>query len=146
MKSGIDAIILDVAKIHLLRRVLAKARNIEAEKLENGLGLLKMTFPDLYQDPVVFGVNALTKLLIDHQIKLDEIARIYVGTKSAIDNSNSISSFLLKLTEQKFGENTLSEFDVVDFVFACIGGVDAIQNCIDIIHLNPTTKSNCRHN
>ena len=105
-----------------------------------------MTSPDLYQDHVIFGANALTKLIIDHQIKLDEIARIYFGTKSAIDNSNPISSFLLKLTEQKFGENTLSEFDVVDFVFACIGGVDAIQNCIDFIQLNPTIHSNCCHN
>ena len=81
MKLWIDAITLLATKLHLLSRVLAKARNIEAEKLESGLGLLKMTLPDLYQDPVVFGANALTKLLIDHQIKLDEIARIYVGTK-----------------------------------------------------------------
>ena len=43
--------------------------------------------------------------------------------------------------EQKFGENTLSEFDAVDFVFAGIGGVDAIQNCIDFIHLNSTKKA-----
>jgi len=141
MKTGIDAISFDVAKIHLPIRVLAKARNIESEKLEKGLGLLKMTLPDLHQDPVVFGANALTKLIVDHQIKLDEIARIYVGTESAIDNSKPISSFLLELIEQKFGENALSECDVVDFVFACISGVDALQNCIDFIQLNPSKKA-----
>jgi hydroxymethylglutaryl-CoA synthase len=43
--------------------------------------------------------------------------------------------------EQKFGENTLSECDVVDFTFACIGGVDAIQNCIDFVTLNPSKKA-----
>jgi hydroxymethylglutaryl-CoA synthase len=43
--------------------------------------------------------------------------------------------------EQKFGENTLSECDVVDFTFACIGGVDALQNCIDFVTLNPTKKA-----
>jgi hydroxymethylglutaryl-CoA synthase len=141
MKIGIDAIAYDVAKIHLPISILAKARNIESEKLEKGLGLLKMTLPDVHQDPVVFGANALTKLIIDHKIKLDEIARIYVGTESGIDNSKPISSFLLELMEQKFGENTLSECDVVDFVFACIGGVDAVQNCIDFIHSNPTKKA-----
>jgi hydroxymethylglutaryl-CoA synthase len=141
MKTGIDAISFDVAKIHLAINTLAKARNIETEKLEKGLGLLKMTLPDTHQDVVVFGANALTKLITNHNIKLNEIARIYVGTESAIDSSKPISSFLIALMEQKFGENTLSECDVVDFTFACIGGVDAMQNCIDFVTLNPTKKA-----
>ncbi len=141
MKIGIDCISFDVAKLHLPIHTLAKARNIEPEKLEKGLGLLKMTLPDVHQDTVVFGANALTKLLVENQIDLSEIARIYVGTESAIDSSKPISSFLIALMEQKFGENVLSECDVVDFTFACIGGVDAMQNCIDFVSLNPTKKA-----
>jgi hydroxymethylglutaryl-CoA synthase len=91
-----------------------------------------MTLPDVHQDTVVFGANALTKLIIDNKINLTEIARIYVGTESAIDNSKPIASFLINIIEDKFGENSLSECDVVDFTFACIGGVDALQNCIDV--------------
>ena len=141
MKFGIDAIAFDVAKIHLPIITLAKARNIDPEKLEKGLGLLKMTLPDAHQDTVVFGANALTKLILNSNINLEDIARIYVGTESAIDSSKPIASFLVALMEQKFGENTLSECDVVDFTFACIGGVDAMQNCIDFVRLNPTKKS-----
>ena len=141
MKIGIDCISFDVAKLHLPINTLAKARNIEPEKLEKGLGLLKMTLPDVHQDTVVFGANALTKLLVENRIDLSEIARIYVGTESAIDSSKPISSFLITLMEQKFGENALSECDVVDFTFACIGGVDAMQNCIDFVTLNPTKKA-----
>jgi hydroxymethylglutaryl-CoA synthase len=141
MKTGIDAISFDVAKIHLPIQTLAKARNIEPEKLEKGLGLIKMTLPDTHQDVVVFGANALTKLISQNNINLNEIARIYVGTESAIDSSKPISSFLIALMEQKFGANTLSECDVVDFTFACIGGVDAMQNCIDFVTLNPTKKA-----
>jgi hydroxymethylglutaryl-CoA synthase len=141
MKIGIDAITFDVAKIHLPIKTLAKARNIDPEKLEKGLGLLKMTLPDTHQDTVVFGANALTKLIIDHAIELKDIARIYVGTESAIDSSKPLGSFLVALMEQKFGQNTLSECDVVDFTFACIGGVDAMQNCIDYVKLNPTKKA-----
>lgn len=141
MKTGIDAIAFDVAKIHLPIKALANSRNIEAEKLEKGLGLLKMTLPDVHQDVVVFGANALTKLLIDNQINISEIARIYVGTESAIDSSKPISSFLIALMEQKFGENVLETCDVVDFTFACIGGVDALQNCLDFIRLNPDKKA-----
>ena len=141
MKIGIDAIAFDVAKIHLPIKTLANARNIDPEKLEKGLGLLKMTLPDTHQDTVVFGANALTKLILENQINLSEIARIYVGTESAIDSSKPIASFLVNLIEEKFGENTLSECDVVDFTFACIGGVDAMQNCIDFVTLNPTKKA-----
>ena len=141
MKIGIDAIAFDVAKIHLPIKTLAKARNIEPEKLEKGLGLLQMTLPDVHQDTVVFGANALTKLILDNKVNLAEISRIYVGTESAIDSSKPISSFLIALMEQKFGENILSECDVVDFTFACIGGVDALQNCIDFVTLNPTKKA-----
>ena len=141
MNPGIDAISFDVAKIHLPIQSLAKARNIEPEKLEKGLGLIKMTLPDAHQDTIVFGANALTKLILDNNIDLSEIARIYVGTESAIDSSKPISSFLIALMEQKFGEDSLAECDVVDFTFACIGGVDALQNCIDFITLNPSKKA-----
>lgn len=141
MKTGIDAIAFDVANIHLPIKTLATARNIEPEKLEKGLGLLKMTLPDLHQDAVVFGANALTKLILDHKINPNEISRIYVGTESAVDNSKPISSYLINLMEAKFGEDSLSQCDVVDFTFACIGGVDALQNCLDFIKLNPTKKA-----
>ena len=141
MKFGIDAIAFDIAKIHLSINSLAKARNIDPEKLEKGLGLLKMTLPDAHQDTVVFGANALTKLILNSNVNLEDIARIYFGTESAIDSSKPIASFLVALMEQKFGENTLSECDVVDFTFACIGGVDAMQNCIDFVRLNPTKKA-----
>jgi hydroxymethylglutaryl-CoA synthase len=141
MKIGIAAIAFDIAKIHLPISALANERKIEAEKLEKGLGLLKMTLPDVHQDVVVFGANALTKLILENNIDLSEIARIYVGTESSIDNSKPIASFLLALIEQKFGENTLSECDAVDFTFACIGGVDALHNCIDFVRFNPTKKA-----
>ena len=141
MKIGIDALTFDVAKIHLPITKLAKARNIDPEKLQKGLGLEKMTLPDLHQDVVVFGANALTKLILNYNIDLTEIARIYVGTESSIDSSKPVSSFLIALLEQKFGQNTLSQCDVVDFTFACIGGVDALQNCIDFVTLNPNKKA-----
>jgi len=141
MNIGIDAISFDVAKIHLPIKTLAKARLIDPEKLEKGLGLIQMTLPDVHQDVVVFGANATTKLILDHKVNLNEIARIYVGSESSIDNSKPIASFLLALLEQKFGENSLSACDAVDFTFACIGGVDALQNCVDFVRLNPDKKA-----
>ena len=51
-----------------------------------------MTLPDSHQDAVILEQITLTKLITDNAINLTEIARIYVGTESAIDNSK-ISSF-----------------------------------------------------
>jgi hydroxymethylglutaryl-CoA synthase len=79
---------------------LANARSIEPEKLEKGLA----TQNDIARCSrcCSFGANALTKLIVDHNIDLTDIARIYVGTESAIDSSKPISSFLVALMEQKF--------------------------------------------
>ncbi|AWI25176.1 hydroxymethylglutaryl-CoA synthase family protein [Flavobacterium pallidum] len=137
MTIGIDAMAFDVAKIHLPIKTLADVRGIEAGKLEKGLGLLKMTLPDAHQDTVVFGANALTKLFSQNHIEPKNIARIYVGTESSIDSSKPIASFLISLMEQQFGDNSFGHCDAVDFTFACIGGVDALQNCLDFIRLNP---------
>jgi len=140
MKTGIDAIAFDVAKLHLPIKILGGARNIEAEKLEKGLGLVKMTLPDVNQDTVVFGANAATRLIMENDLDLSDISRIYVGTESGIDNSKPIASFVSALLEQKFGEDALLGCDVVDFTFACIGAVDALHNCFDYIRLNPGKK------
>ncbi len=141
MTTGIDAIAYDIAKIHLPIRTLAEARNIDPDKLEKGLGLLKMTLPDAHQDTVVFGANALTRLITDNDLDPADIARVYVGTESGIDSSKPIGSFLVTLMEQKFGHNSFLECDTVDFTFACIGAVDALHNCIDYVRLNPTKKA-----
>lgn len=141
MKVGIEAIQFDVPKIYLPIEVLAQNRNIEPEKLTKGLGLQKMSFLDVNQDIITLGANALYKLIIQEKLNPSEIARIYVGTESGLDNSKPIASYLLQVTEQKLGTNTFQNCDAVDFTFACIGAVDALQNCVDYIRLNPTKKA-----
>jgi 3-hydroxy-3-methylglutaryl CoA synthase len=53
MKTGIDALSFDIAKLHLPIKLLLNFAILL--KIENGLGLLKMTLPDLHQDAVVLG-------------------------------------------------------------------------------------------
>jgi len=141
MKVGIDAIQFDIPKLFLPIETLAINRNIEADKLTKGLGLQKMSFLDVNQDVITLGANALVKLIEQENINLSEIAKIYVGTESGVDNSKPIASYLLNLIESKYGENSLKNCDVVDLTFACIGAVDALQVCVDFIRLNPTKKA-----
>jgi len=141
MKVGIDSITFDVPKIHLPIQTLAQNRNIEADKLIKGLGLHKMTFLDVHQDVVTLASNAVLKLIQQENIKPASISRIYVGTESGIDSSKPIGSYVLSNLETIFGEASFRNCDVLDITFACIGAVDALQNCLDYIRLNPTKKA-----
>ncbi|MQP24351.1 hydroxymethylglutaryl-CoA synthase [Flavobacterium sp. LMO8] len=141
MLVGIDAIQFSVPNLYLPIQTLATQRNIEPEKLTKGLGLQKMSFLDVNQDVVTLGTNAVLKLIEQEKINLNEIAKIYIGTESGIDNSKPVASYILSLIETKFGKSTLLNCDVVDLTFACIGAVDALQSCVDYIRLNPTKKA-----
>lgn len=141
MKVGIDSIAFDIPKIHLPIKTLAENRNIEPEKLIRGLGLHKMSFPDVHQDVVTFGANAVYKLIQNENLNPKDIARIYVGTESGVDSSKPIASYISSLLEQRFGEGTLRNCDTLDMTFACIGAVDALQTTLDFIRLNPEKKA-----
>lgn len=141
MKVGIDSISIDIPKIYLPIQTLALIRNIEPDKLIKGLGLQKMSFPDVHNDVVTFAANAVFKLLQQEQINPEEIARIYVGTESAVDSSKPIASYITSLLERHYGSGTFRKCDTLDMTFACIGAVDALQTTLDFIRLNPTKKA-----
>lgn len=141
MTVGIDAIQFDVPKLYLPIPELAEQRNIEPDKLTKGLGLQKMSILDVSQDVITLGANALLKLIQQEQLQLDEIAKIYVGTESGVDNSKPVASYIIELIEKKLGTKAFQHCDVVDLTFACIGAVDALQNCVDFIRLHPTKKA-----
>lgn len=141
MKVGIDSIAFDLPKIHLSIKNLAENRNIEPDKLIKGLGLQKMSFPDVHQDVITFATNAVYKLIIQENLQPSQISRIYVGSESGLDASKPIASYIIGLLEQQFGLGTFNHCDVVDMTFACIGAVDALQNNLDFIRLNPDKKA-----
>lgn len=141
MKVGIDSIAFDFSKLFLPITTLAKHRNLEAAKLTKGLGLHSMGFLDVHQDVVTLASNAALALFKQEALEPAEVHRIYVGSESGVDSSKPIGSYVLSLLETQFGYGSLSHCDVVDLTFACIGGVDALQNCLDYIRLNPTKKA-----
>lgn len=141
MKVGIDSIAFDIPKLHLPIKTLAENRNIEPDKLTKGLGIQKMSFPDVYQDVVTFGANAVYKLIKQENLNPKDIARIYVGTESGVDASKPIASYITSLLEQKLGAGSFNYCDTLDVTFACIGAIDALQNTLDFIRLNPDKKA-----
>jgi hydroxymethylglutaryl-CoA synthase len=141
MKAGIDSIAFDIPQLYVPITTLAENRNIEADKLIKGLGLHKMSFLDVHQDVVTMASNSALKLIRQENLNPKEINRIYVGTESGVDSSKPVASYVLSNLENVLGKESFLNCDVVDLTFACIGAIDALQNCLDYIRLNPTKKA-----
>jgi hydroxymethylglutaryl-CoA synthase len=141
MNVGIDSIAFDIPQLFLPITTLAENRNIEPEKLIKGLGLHKMSFPDVHQDVVTMASNAALKLIQQENLNPKEINRIYVGTESGVDSSKPVASYVVCNLESILGEASFRNCDVVDLTFACIGAIDALQNCLDYVRLNPSKKA-----
>jgi len=145
MTFGIEAASYYVPSLYLEIKELAENRGIDPAKLEKGLGLHKMGFPDVHEDAATFAAEALLKLIEDYQINPKEIARIYLGTESALDAAKPTASYAMQMAEEvlaaKFGERCFRNCDVADMTFACIGAVDALHNSLDFVRVNPDKKA-----
>lgn len=145
MGFGIEAASYYVPSLYLEIKDLAEKRGIEPAKLEKGLGLHKMGFPDIHEDAATFAAEALLKLIKDYNLNPKEISRIYLGTESAIDAAKPTASYAMQMAEKvletEFGERCFKNCDVVDMTFACIGAVDALHNSLDFVRVNPEKKA-----
>ena len=145
MNVGIDAIDFYLPKLSLTISELATARNIPPEKLEKGLGLKAMALTDIDEDAASMAANSLYQLIQNNEIDPHSIGRIYLGTESALDAAKPTVTYAIGAVEYKlenqFGIRCFKNCDVVDLTFACIGAIDALENCLDWIRLNPTRKA-----
>lgn len=144
MKFGIDAASIYLPNLYLPIQELAIRRNIEPEKLELGLGLKKMAVLDVHEDTATLAANSLLKLFLDYDLHPKDISRVYLGTESALDAAKPTATYAIQLVAEtlknKFGEEAFDHIDALDMTFACVGGVDALQNCLDFVRVNPEKK------
>tara|TARA_Y100000991_G_scaffold190260_1_gene156567 strand:- start:2756 stop:4201 length:1446 start_codon:yes stop_codon:yes gene_type:complete len=142
---GIDAIDFYVPPIGLKISDLAIARNIEPAKLEKGLGLKSMALMDVDEDAASMAANALYKLIANNNIDPKSVGRIYLGTESALDAAKPTATYAVGMVEEKLakqhGLRCFKNCDVVDMTFACVGAVDALENCIDWIKSSSERKA-----
>ncbi|MFY7787717.1 MAG: hydroxymethylglutaryl-CoA synthase family protein, partial [Thermoflexibacteraceae bacterium] len=81
--------------------------------------------------------NAVLKLLTTYNIKPETIGRLYIGTESGLDGAKPLATYVLEMLNQHYNDQhkTNKQFfgncDALDMTFACIGGVDALQNTLD---------------
>nr|WP_315029449.1 hydroxymethylglutaryl-CoA synthase [uncultured Chryseobacterium sp.] len=145
MSFGIEAAEFYVPGLYLEIKDLAEKRGIEPAKLEKGLGLHKMGLPDVHEDAATFAAEALLKLIKNYHINPKDIARVYLGTESALDAAKPTASYAVQMVEKvletEFGARSFKNCDVVDMTFACVGGVDALHNALDFVRVNPDKKA-----
>jgi len=132
---GIDDMALYVPSLYLPIRTIAAERGIPYEKLNRGLGLEHLAIPDVHEDAATMAANAVVEIIEKNNLDPNTIGRIYMGTESALDGSKPTATYVLEMLRRKYrgqyGKQCLLNCDVVDLTFACIGGVDALQNTLD---------------
>lgn len=132
---GIDDMAFYVPKLFLEISELAAARGIAPEKLKFGLGLEKMALPDVHEDAATMAAEAVFELFQKNELDPRRVGRLYLGTESALDGAKPTATYALDMVRQrlaaKHGADCFRHCDAVDLTFACIGAVDALQNCLD---------------
>lgn len=145
MKIGIDAIAYYVPQHYLPIEALAEARGIEYAKLNKGLGLTSMSFPDVDEDAATMGANAVLDLFKREALDPATVGRMYLGTESALDSAKPTATYIMDMVEKElateYGDRSLKNVDAVDMTFACIGAVDALENACLYVANNPYKKA-----
>ena len=132
---GIDDMSVYIPQLYLPIETLAEKRGLNYDKLSKGLGLLEMSVTDVREDAATMAANAVLDLIHKNDLEPNQIGRIYLGTESALDGAKPTATYVLDMLKDHFadayGPNCFLHCDVVDLTFACIGAVDALQNCLE---------------
>jgi hydroxymethylglutaryl-CoA synthase len=125
---GIDDLAIYVPKLYLDYKDFAKARGIDPQKLEYGIGIRKMAIADTNQDSACMAANACLKLMQGNDLHPDDIGRLYVATESSLDESKAMNSFVIGMLEQIYGEGSFEHAGGIECKFACVSGSYALYD------------------
>ena len=100
MYVGIDDLDIYVPKLYVDYTDFARARGIEPQKLEYGIGIRKMALVDANQDPACMASNACLRLIQKNDLQPDDIGRIYIATESGLDESKAMNSLVIGMLER----------------------------------------------
>ena len=128
MAAGIDDISIYIPRLYLDAADFAKARGLDPEKLERGLGIGQMAIVDTNQDPACLAANACLRVMQKNKLTPDEIGRLYVATESSFDESKAMNSYVIGMLEQVYGEDTFGHCGGIECKFACVSGSYALYD------------------
>ena len=128
MAAGIDNIGIYIPQLYLDASDFAKARGLDPEKLERGLGIKQMAIVDTNQDPACLAANACLNVMQKTKLSPDEIGRLYVATESSLDESKAMNSDVIGMLEQVYGQGAFEHCGGIETKFACVSGSYALYD------------------
>jgi len=128
MAAGIDDISIYIPQLYLDAFDFAKARGLDPEKLERGLGIGQMAIVDTNQDPACLAANACLRVMQKNKLTPDKIGRLYVATESSFDESKAMNSYVIGMLEQVYGQDTFGHCGGIECKFACVSGSYALYD------------------
>lgn len=132
IKVGIEKISLYVPKSYIDVAKLAETRGVDPNKWTIGIGQIKMSLIDKYQDIVTMGANAASQILSD--IDKEEIAQVIFATESGFDYSKASSTYIHELLSiNKYAKS-------YEIKQACYSTTAALQIASDHVRLRPQEK------
>jgi hydroxymethylglutaryl-CoA synthase len=132
VKVGIDTIAVYTSRYALPLATLAKARGIDPDKYQVGLGQQTMSVPPPGEDIVTMAANAARQALRD--IDLNEIEMLLFATESGTDQSKAAGIYVHDLL------GLPSRCRVVELKQACYSGTAAIQLALPYLRENQSKK------
>ncbi|MCF2140893.1 MAG: hypothetical protein K9W44_12625 [Candidatus Lokiarchaeota archaeon] len=126
-KVGIDSIGFYTPPFYVSLDELAKSRQVNPKKFEEGLMMREMRVPDAGEDIVTMSVKAAQNALIRGNVNPREIDAVFVGTETITYAVKSVSNILAEILG--VSANCLTQ----DIYNACAGATLAVLNAIGLI-------------
>lgn len=128
MAAGIDDIAIYIPKLYVDTNDFAKARDVDIDKLQKGLGIYQMAMVDNNQDPACLAANAALKIMRRNDISPQDVGRLYISTESSFDESKAMNAYVIGMLEQVYGDDAFSHCGGVETKFACVSGSYALYD------------------
>jgi len=125
---GIDDIAIYIPRLFVDARDFAKARGMDPDKLQRGLGISKMAMVDTNQDPACMAANACLRIMERSKLAPKDIGRLYVATESSLDESKAMNSYVIGMLEQIYGDDSFGHCGGIECKFACVSGSYALYD------------------
>ena len=133
MAAGIDDIALYIPKLYVDAGDFARARGLDPQKLQKGLGISQMAMVDTNQDPACMAANACLRIMQRNDLRPGDVGRLYVSTESSFDESKAMNAFVVGMLEQVYGRGEFEHCGGVETKFACVSGSYALYDNINWI-------------
>jgi hydroxymethylglutaryl-CoA synthase len=124
---GIEALAVAIPKRHIALEDLAAARGVDPAKLTVGLGAREMAVADPGEDTVALAATAAARLVEDHDLDVQDLGMLAVGTETGVDHSKAVASYVQGLLDLPRAMRTF------DTQHACYGGTAALMSAADWI-------------